>query len=110
MTTDNTTGKKPLWLSIEEHILGLGSQGLSRENYEASLQQIAGELDNAGFNVSHHGGNLLQLRWAMNETHKVGKPLMEDINAAMGALTLEDVTDPYLATNQIIADIGKTWP
>ena len=110
MTTDNTTEKKPLWLSIEEHILGLGSQGLSGENYEASIQRIAGELDNAGFNVSHHGGNLLQLRWAMNETHKVGRPLMKDINTAMEALTLEDVTDPYLATNQIINDIGKEWP
>jgi len=110
MTTDNATEKKPLWLLIEEHILGLGSQGLSRENFEASMQRIAGELDNAGFNVSHHGGNLLQLRWAMNETHKVGRPLMEDINAAIDAFTLEDVTDPYLAVNQVINDIGKTWP
>lgn len=110
MTTDNATEKKPLWLLIEEHILGLGSQGLSGENFEASMQRIAGELDNAGLNVSHHGGNLLQLRWAMNETHKVGRPLMEDINAAIGAFTLEDVADPYLAVNQVINDIGKTWP
>ena len=110
MTTDSATEKKPLWLLIEEHILGLGSQGLSGAKLEESIQRIAGELDNAGFNVSHHGGNLLQLRWALNKTLKVGRPLMEDINAAIDALTLEDVADPYLATNRIINDIGKTWP
>ncbi len=110
MTTNNAAEKKPLWLSIEENILGLGSQDLSGKNYEESIQRIAGDLDSAGFNVSHHGGNLLQLRWAMNEMRKVGRPLMGDLNAAMEALTLEDVADPYLATTQIIQDIGKTWP
>ena len=110
MTTSNATEKKPLWLLIEENILGLDSQDLSGVKFEESVQRIAGELDNAGFNVSHHGGNLLQLRWAMNETRKVGKPLMADINTAISALTLEDVADPYLATNQLISDIGTTWP
>ncbi|MDX2446609.1 MAG: hypothetical protein QNK29_05345 [Desulfobacterales bacterium] len=110
MTTNNVAEKKPLWLSIEENILGLGSQDLSGKNCEESIQRIAGDLDSAGFNVSHHGGNLLQLRWAMNEMRKVGRPLMGDLNAAMEALTLEDVADPYLATTQIIQDIGKTWP
>ena len=62
MTTSNTTEKKPFWLSIEENILALDSQDLSGENLEASIQRIAGELDNAGFNVSRHGGNMLQLR------------------------------------------------
>jgi hypothetical protein len=110
MTTSNATEKKPLWLQIEENILGLDSQDLSGAKFEESVQRIAGELDNAGFNVSHHGGNLLQLRWALNETRKVGRPLMEDINAAISAYTLEDVADPYLATNTLISDIGKTWP
>jgi len=110
MTTSNATEKKPLWLLIEENILGLDSQDLSGVKFEESVQRIAGELDNAGFNVSHHGGNLLQLRWAMNETRKVGKPLMSDINTAISALTLEDVADPYLVTNQLISDIGTTWP
>jgi hypothetical protein len=110
MTTSNAAAKKPLWLLIEENILELGSQKLSGENFEASIQRIAGELDNAGYNVSHHGGNLLQLRWAMSETRKVGRPLMKDFNTAIAALTLEDVADPYLATNQLIHDIGKTWP
>jgi hypothetical protein len=110
MTTSDAAEKKPLWLLIEENILELDSQGLSAENLEASIQRMAGELDNAGYNVSHHGGNMLQLRWAMNEAHKVGKPLMQDFNAAIAALTLEDVADPYAATDKIIGDIAKTWP
>ena len=110
MTTSDATEKKPLWLLIEENILGLDSRDLSKENLEASIQRIAGELDNAGCNVSHHGGNMLQLRWAMNETQKVGRPLMKDFNAAIAALTLEDLAEPYSATNKIISDIGKTFP
>jgi hypothetical protein len=110
MATSDSAEKKPLWLSIEENILELDAQGLSGENLEASIQRMAGELDNAGYNVSRHGGNMLQLRWAMNEAHKVGRPLMQDFNAAIEELTLEDVADPYLATNKLIGDIGKTWP
>ncbi|MBW2335889.1 MAG: hypothetical protein JRF47_03875 [Deltaproteobacteria bacterium] len=110
MTTSDATKKKPLWLLIEENILELGSQDLSGENLEASIQRIAGELDNAGYNVSHHGGNMLQLRWAVNEMRQVGRPLMKDFNAAVAAFTLEDVADPYIVTNKLIGDIGKTWP
>jgi hypothetical protein len=110
MTTSDAAEKKPLWLLIEENILELDSQGLSGENLEASIQRIAGELDNTGYNVSHHGGNLLQLRWAMNAAHKVGRPLMKDFNTAIAAFTLEDVADPYSATDKLIGDIGKTWP
>ncbi|MGD8740082.1 MAG: hypothetical protein PVG34_07185, partial [Desulfobacterales bacterium] len=33
-----------------------------------------------------------------------------DFNAAIEALTLEDVADPYSATDKIIGDIAKTWP
>ncbi len=110
MTTSDATEKKPLWLLIEENILELDSQDLSGENLEASIQRIAGNLDNADYNVSRHGGNMLQLRWTMNEMRKVGRPLMKDFNAAIAALTLEDVADPYLATDKLIRDIGKTWP
>ncbi|MDH3885945.1 MAG: hypothetical protein OET63_17115 [Desulfobacterales bacterium] len=110
MTTSDATEKRPLWLLIEENILGLDSQDLSAENLEASIQRIAGEIDNAGYNVSRHGGNLLQLRWTLNDTHKVGRPLMQDFNTAIAALTLEDVADPYFAANKLINDIGKTWP
>ncbi|MDJ0988274.1 MAG: hypothetical protein QNJ26_22245 [Desulfobacterales bacterium] len=109
-TTEEATEKKPLWLSIEENILGLEEQDLSGESLEASIQRIAGELDNAGYNVSRHGGNMLQLRWAMNEASKVGRPLMQDFNTAIEALTLEDVANPYAATTNLIDEIAKTWP
>ena len=110
MTTSEETKKKPLWLLIEENILELDSQDLAGENLEASIQRIAGQLDNTGYNVSRHGGNMLQLRWAINETRKVGRPLMKDFNAAIAALSLEDVADPYAATNKLIGNIGETWP
>jgi hypothetical protein len=110
MATSDTAKKKPLWLLIEENILGLDSQDLSAENLEASIQRIAGELDNTGYNVSRHGGNMLELRWAMNDAHKVGRPLMKDFNSAIEALKLEDVADPYVTTDKLISDIGKTWP
>ena len=110
MTTSDTTEKKPLWLLIEENILELESQDLSGENLEASIQRLAGELDNSGYNVSRHGGNMLHLRSAMNETSKVGRPLLKDFNTAIAALTLEDVADPYLTANKLIGDIGETWP
>jgi hypothetical protein len=35
---------------------------------------------------------------------------MKDFNTAIAALTLEDVVDPYLATDRLISDIGETWP
>ncbi len=110
MTASDETQKKPLWLSIEENILELDPQGFSKENLEGSIQRIAGELDKAGYNVSHHGGNMLQLRWAMNEARKVGRPLMKDFKTAIAALTLEDLAEPYFATTKLIRDIGKTWP
>jgi len=110
MTTSDATEKKPLWLLIEENILELDSQDLSGENLEITIQRIAGELDNAGYNVSRHGGNMLQLRWAMDETREVGRPLMEDFNTAIATLTLEDVNELYFTANRLIHDIGKTWP
>jgi hypothetical protein len=110
MTTNDTTEKKPLWLLIEKNILELDSHDLSKENFEASIQRIAGKLDNAGYNVSRHGGNIRQLRYAMDEARKVGRPLMADFNAAIAALTLKDLADPYLAVNKLINDLGKTWP
>jgi hypothetical protein len=95
---------------MEENILGLGSQDVSAENLEASIQRIAGALDNAGYNVSRHGGNMLQLRGAINEMRKAGRPLMKDFNSAIAALTLADVADPYAVANKLISDIGKTFP
>ena len=110
MTTSEATEKKPLWLLIEEKILAAGADDLSGGNLEASVKRIAGELDETGYNVSGYGGNLLKLRWAIDDTAKVGKPLLKDVNAAVGALTLEDASDAYAATAKILEDLGDTWP
>ncbi len=110
MTTNDATAKKPLWLLIEERILQLDSQDLSGENLEASIQRIAGELDSAGYNVSRHGGNMIKLRFAVDKARKVGRPFMKDFNDAVLAFTLDDVVDPYVATTNLIDQLGDTWP
>ncbi|UCF57135.1 MAG: hypothetical protein JSW15_01230, partial [Deltaproteobacteria bacterium] len=110
MTTSDATEKKPLWLLMEENFLELPSQDLSEENRERTIQRIAGELDNTGYNVSRHGGNMLQLRRAIDERCKVGRPLMKDFNDAIAALTLEDLADPILATAKLVRDLGEAWP
>ena len=110
MTTSDATEKKPLWLLIEEKILELGSKDVSPENLEASIKRIALELDNTGYNVSRLGGNLLNLRWAIDDMRNVGGPLLKDLNTAIAKLTLEDVADPYLVTTNLLSDIGGTWP
>ena len=110
MTTNGATEKKPLWLLIEENILALDSQDFSEKNLETTIQRLAVALDNTGYNVSRHGGNMIELRWAVKDTIKAGKPLMKDLNTALAAFTLADVADPYLATNKLIGDIGQTWP
>jgi uncharacterized protein YaaQ len=110
MATSDATAKRPLWLSIEEQISKLDSQDLSSSNLEASVQRIAGELDGAGYNVSRHGGNLIQLRFALEKAGEVGSPFMKEFNAAVSALTLEDAADPYGATNNLLEKLSPTWP
>lgn len=110
MATDKATGKKPLWLSIEEGILNFESQILSGENLETTIRQMAGEIDNAGHNVSRHGGNLIKLRSAVDRARSVGRPLLKDFNAEISAFTLEDVADPFLATSNMLDKLGETWP
>lgn len=110
MTTSDALEKKPLWLSIEEKILALDSQTLSSGNLEASIQRIAGELDDAGYNVSGHGGNMIRLRFAVDKACEVGQPLLKDFNAAISALTLEDAGAPYVATSNLLDKMGATWP
>jgi len=95
---------------IEEKILELDSQDVSGGNLEASIKRIAGELDNTGYNVSRLGGNLLKLRWAIDDMLKAGRPLLKDLNTAIAAFTIEDLSDPYSTTTKLLSDIGKTWP
>ena len=110
MTTSDATEKKPRWLLIEEKILESESQILSGENPEASIQKIAGDLDNLGHNFLGYGGNMLKLRWAVDDARSAGKPMLKDFNSAIEAMTLEDVADPYGATTKLLSDIGGTWP
>jgi hypothetical protein len=109
MEKTDETGKKPLWFGIEEKLLEIGAGELSGQAKEAAIQKIVGELDNEGLNVSKSGGKMMQLRWALDDMLKVGRPLMKDFNDAIAALSLEDVLDPYVATTNLIKNLGGTW-
>lgn len=100
------TKEKPLWLAIEEALLEADASG----DMEATVHRTAAKLDEAGYNVSKHGGNLLELRWALDAMRKVGRPLMKDFNECLEALILEQAADPYKAADDIIEDVGATWP
>lgn len=110
MTKRQETAKKPLWLLIEEKILESDLQELSGENLEAAIQRIAGELDDMGYNVSLHGGNMINLRFAVNRAREVGRPFLKDFNNAISALTLEEVAEPYVATTNLLNQLEETWP
>ncbi|MCJ8499184.1 hypothetical protein [Desulfatitalea alkaliphila] len=109
MASNDKKGKRPLWLSMEEQILQHESQLLSGSHPEAAIKQIAKGLDEAGYNVSRHGGNLIKLRFAVDRAREVKKPLLKDFNAAVSTLSLEDVIDPYVATTKLIDSLGSTW-
>jgi hypothetical protein len=110
MTTSDTTEKKPLWLLIEENFLELSTEDISEQNREQTIQRIASELDNTGYNVSLHGGHMIQLRQAMDGRCKVGRPLMKDFNDAIAALTLEDVAEPVSVMGKLVRELGEAWP
>jgi hypothetical protein len=110
MTTSDEKRNKPLWLLMEEKILALDPKDVTGGSLERTIHRIAGELDEAGHNVSGHGGNLMQLRWAVDKMRSVGRPLLKDLNSAIASFTLEDVNEPYGATTRLLDDIGKTWP
>jgi hypothetical protein len=110
MATNEAANQKPLWLSIEEKLAQLDAQDLSGSNLEAAIHRVAGELDDAGYNVSHHGGRLIDLRLAVKDMRGVGRPLMKDINEAISALKLEDLSEPYRVTDTLINEIGQSWP
>ena len=109
MTTAEEIERKPLWIEIENKLLELNPNELSGQAKEDAIQKIAGELDGEGHKILSNGGKMMQLRWAMDEMLKVGRPLMKDFNDALGALSLEDVIDPYAATTKFIAGLTGTW-
>jgi len=110
MGMTNESARKPLWLEIEEGILGLSEADLQEGNTEETVRKIAGQLDDKGFNASRTGGHLLELRWALDARRRVGRPLMGDLNDAVGRLTLDDVASPHHGTMKIVRELGKSWP
>ncbi|MEE8403510.1 MAG: hypothetical protein V3R93_07125 [Candidatus Hydrothermarchaeaceae archaeon] len=110
MTTNEQAEKKPLWLLIEEKILGLSANDLEAGKLEQTIANTAKALDDTGHNVSRHGGNMLRLRWALDSRIKAGKAMMEDLNAAVSALTVEDVANSRKATARLLDGLKDTWP
>jgi hypothetical protein len=110
MATRHAADKRPFWLMIEDEILQLTDNDLSDGNAEQTIQRTAKALDDTGINVSRNAGNLLQLRGAVGARIKVGRPLLQDFDAAVSALSLEDVADIRAAAWKIIREVGEAWP
>ena len=108
----NTFGpdNEPLWLAIEKRILELGSDDLAESNLENAIQGVAKALDDGGNNVSNTAGHMMALRRAIAARVAVGRPLMRELEKAVGAFTLEDLVSPYKAASQLTADLGADWP
>jgi hypothetical protein len=105
-----TTGPKPLWLSMEAKIAELGPSDFEPSAREATVHRLAGELDQEGYNVSRHAGNMLMLRQAVATRADVGRPLFGDLTSATEALTLEDVANPVQATIALVHRVGDDFP
>ncbi len=100
----------PLWVAMEQRIAGLGAGDLESDRREAAIRRLAKELDETGHTVSTHAGNMLQLRWAVEARAKVGRPLLEDFDAAVAALTLDDLECTGVATIALVRKVGEAWP
>jgi hypothetical protein len=109
MTTDDAAVSAPLWLAIERQIQNLEASAFDAGAKEATVHSIAEALDEAGYNVSRHGGHLMQLRRAVDARIDVGSPLLGDFNRAIESLTLDDVSDTYKTTVRLVGDLGSTW-
>ena len=110
MTDNAATGTSPLWLSMEQELAELAAADLEGDNTERTIQRIATKLDEAGFNVSRHGGNMLQLRAAVTARAEVGRPLLTDFNDAVDALTLDELANLKSAAVALVRDLGEAWP
>ncbi len=110
MTDGTATMTRPLWLVIEEKIAGLSDADLADDARERTVHRLAGELDEVGFNVSRHAGNLIALRQAIGARARVGRPMLHEFNEAVEALTLDDLADTYVAGLAVVRKIGAAWP
>jgi hypothetical protein len=95
---------------VEDKVQGLGASDLTDGGKEAAVQKLAQELDSDGYNVSRHAANMLELRAAVDARVAVGRSFIDDFNAAMGALTLDDVVDTQRATVGLVEELGSSWP
>lgn len=102
--------QQPLWYAIETRIAELKSADFEAKAKEATVHKIANDLDDKGYNVSHHAANMLLLRQALDERDRVGRPLMNDFTAAAEALTLDDVVNPIQATIAFAHRVGADFP
>ena len=107
MTNAFGPDNEPLWLAIEQKIQGLSSQELSEANLENTIQGVARELDGNGINLSNTAGHMMALRGAIAARVSVGRPMMEELDKALGAFTLDDLVSPYKAASQLTADLGR---
>lgn len=110
MTTNAAPENKPLWLSMEGQILELTDQDMTADNMEATVQRLAHGLDAAGYNVSGHAGNMLQLRVACEERVTAGRSLLNDFNGAVSTLRIEDVDNPKVAAAKLAVEVGAAFP
>jgi hypothetical protein len=108
--TTAASSNAPLWLSMETKIAELGSPEFEGNTKEATVHKIARDLDDQGYNVSHHAANMLLLRQAVDARAKVGRPLLNDFKAATEALTLDDVVNPIQATISLAHRVGEDFP
>jgi hypothetical protein len=108
MTRDYGLEKEPLWLAIERQISMIGSGDLA--NDEAAVQGAAKALDDGGLNVSGTAGHMMALRGAIDKRVSVGRPLLEDLDKVLDALTLDDVASPYVAASNTITKLEGDWP
>lgn len=110
MTTNAASDTGPLWLSMEEMILELTDGDLADDKKEETIQRLARDLDAAGYNVSRHGGNMLELRAVVDERVAAGRPLLKDLKSAVAALQLEDLANPASVARKLVLEVGETFP
>lgn len=109
MTTNEETQKSPIWWAIEESLLALEGQAVTQENKEETIQKIAGDLDEKGYNIFGSGGNMMSLRWAMDDMLEAGRPMLKDFNDSLSGFKLEDLGNPCHASYKLTDNLGVTW-
>ncbi len=110
MPENRLADKEPLWMLIEKQIEGLSDSDFANGNLLNTAQKISAELDQSGYNVSKSGGNWQQLKNAVKARAAVGKSFLSAYNAALDALTLDDVQNTTLTSLSLMNQLGSEWP